>query len=99
MNKYRGQSEMLFPSALEILVLLPETQTLDYVSVAFHIIFFDIIQQSSSLADQLQQTAPGVVIFLVRLEMLGQIFDSRAQQGNLYFGRAGILFVKPVVFN
>jgi hypothetical protein len=90
---------MLLPSALEWLVLFPETQTLDYISVAFHIIFFDIIQQSSSLADQLQQTAPGMVIFLVRLEMLGQIFDPRAQQGNLYFGRTGILLVKPVVFD
>jgi hypothetical protein len=99
LNENHGQSVMLLPSALEWLVLLPETQTLDYGSVAFHIIFFDIIQQSSSLADQFQQAAPGVMIFLVRLEMLGQIFDPRAQQGNLYFGRTGILLVKPVVFN
>lgn len=90
---------MLLPSALEWFVLLPETQTLDYVSVAFHIIFFDVIQQPSSLADQLQQAAPGVVIFLVRLEMLGQIFDSRAQQSNLHFGRAGIRIVLPVFFD
>jgi hypothetical protein len=99
MNNIRGQSVMLLPSALEWIVLLPEAQTLDYVSVAFHIVFFDIIQQSSSLADQLQQAAPGMVIFLVRLEMLGQVFDSRAQKGNLHLGRTGILLVKTVIID
>jgi hypothetical protein len=46
------------PSALEWIVLLPEAQTFDYVSVAFHIICFDIIQQSSPLTDKFQQAAP-----------------------------------------
>jgi hypothetical protein len=46
------------PSALEWIVLLPEAQTFDYVSVAFHIICFDVIEQSSSLSNKLQQAAP-----------------------------------------
>ena len=94
-----AQSFTLLSSALEWVILLPEAQTLDYGSITLHIICFDVIEQSSSLADQLQQAAPGVVIFLVRLEMLGQIFDSRAQQGNLYFGRTGILLVKTVIID
>jgi hypothetical protein len=50
-------ANQLLPSALELLLLLPEAQTFDYVSVTLNIILFDVIEKSSSLTNKLQQTA------------------------------------------
>jgi hypothetical protein len=87
------------PSALELLLLLPEAQTFDYVSVSLNIILFDIIEESSSLTNKLQQTATGMMILLMRLKMLCQVFNPGAQKSNLDFRRTGILFVKPIICN
>jgi len=87
------------PSALEWLLLFPEAQTFDYVPITLNIIFLDVIEQPSPLPDEFQKTAPGMMIFLMRLEMLRQIFNSCAQKSNLYFRGPGILFVQPVVLD
>ena len=49
-----------------------------------------VSQKSSTLGNQGQQPFAGAMILLVRLEMLRQSRDTRAQQGNLYFWRPGI---------
>jgi hypothetical protein len=50
--------------------LLSEIQTFDNVSVSLDIILFDVVEKSSSLADQLKQTTARMMIFFVRFEML-----------------------------
>jgi len=47
------------------------------------------------LTYQLQEAAPGVMILNVNLEVLGEVFDTLAEQRNLHFGRAGVRFMKP----
>jgi hypothetical protein len=42
------------------------------------------------LADQLQETATGMMILSVGLEMFGEVIDALAEQRHLYFGRSGI---------
>jgi len=41
--------------------------------------------------DHLQQAAAAVVVFLVGLEVLGQVRDACAEQSHLHFRRAGIV--------
>jgi hypothetical protein len=59
----------LLPFALDFF-LFPEAKTFNYISVSFNVAFFDIVKKSSSLANQLQQTPSGMMIFLMRFKMI-----------------------------
>ena len=50
--------------------LLSQTETTDQLVIAIDIAAFQIIQQAAALADQFEQAAAGVIVFLVRLEMI-----------------------------
>ena len=55
-----------------------------------------IVQQAAALADQLEETAARVMIFRVRLEVLGEIADAFAENGDLNFRGAGVGVVRAV---
>src|SRR5450432_3663751 len=38
-----------------------------------------------------------MVILLMRLEMLSQVFDTLAEEGNLHFRRTGVRFVQTIL--
>ena len=42
------------------------------------------------MTDELQETATGMMIFRVDLEVLGEIGDALAEECDLYFGGAGV---------
>jgi len=44
-----------------------------------------VSQQSSPLANKLQQPAPGTFIVAVDAQMSGELVDTGGQDGNLYF--------------
>ena len=52
--------------------------------VTFDVRTLQVIEQTPSLRDHLEQAAPRVVIFLVCLEMLGQFRDALAEQRYLH---------------
>src|SRR6056297_1870416 len=79
--------------------LTADAQFLDHRAVALDILALQIVEQAPSLADDLEQTPPRVVVLLVGPEMLGQIGDSLRQEGNLDFGRTSVPFVGPELFN
>jgi hypothetical protein len=85
---------MLF--TIQNVELLADTQFLDQGPVSLDILFLQIVEQSTSLADQLQQAAAGVVIFAVSLEMVSQMIDSFAQDCNLDLRGAGVRSMRPV---
>jgi hypothetical protein len=74
--------------------LSSQAKGLDDGSIPFHVIMFDIIQESSTPAYHHQQTSSGVMVFFVDLEMLRQISDAMRQQPDLYFRGAGVAFVR-----
>jgi len=80
-------------------VLFSYTQIAYQNLVSFHVLRFEIVQEAPSLAHQFQQTPPGVVIFLVYLEVFRQVTDSFGQEGHLDFGRAGVRVVTPIPFD
>ena len=67
--------------------MLPsEAQTIHDLVVALNIRSLQVIEQTASLRDHFQQAAPRMIIFLVRLEMLGQFVNSLAEKRHLHLG-------------
>jgi hypothetical protein len=79
--------------------LLADAQLPDQSPVLGNIFLLQIFEQVSTLADQFQQTAAGMMIFGMRFKMLGEIHDPFGQQGNLHLARTGIGFVGLKFFN
>jgi len=74
-------------------MLSPDTKFFDDGSVSLDILAFQVIEKPSSLPDDLEKTAPAVMIFLVNLEMLRQIRDPLGENRYLYFRRTGIILM------
>ncbi len=55
--------------------LFADPKFLNYGTILGNILLLQVLQKPSSLPDQFQQTSPGVMIFLVYLEVLGQVID------------------------
>jgi hypothetical protein len=79
--------------------LLADAMFLNDGFVAFGIRLSEVIEQTATPAHHHKKTAPGGMILLVRLEMLRQFANPRAQDGNLNFRGAGIVIISPVLFN
>ena len=84
MRPHGHASKQATPVFASRTVLAADSKTLDESPVALWIAIFQIFQQLATPRDHRQQTTPGVMIFLVRLEMLSQLQNTLAQKGNLY---------------
>src|SRR5699024_10518665 len=73
-----------------------QTQALDERAVRRHIDLGEVLQQPAPPADQQQQAAPGVVVVLVGLEVLGEVDDPLGEQRDLRLRRAGVGLVQPI---
>jgi len=67
--------------------------------VALGIVFLEVVKQATALADQHEKSAARAVVFLVRLEVLRQLADAFAEQGNLDFRAARIARMRAVSVN
>jgi len=72
------------PVRLCRLVLTTQAETIDDLVIALNIYALEVVQKTPALRDHLEQAAPRMVIFLVRLEMLGQLVNALAEQRNLH---------------
>src|ERR1700722_2287879 len=79
--------------------LLADVQALDQVGVSLHILGLEVVEQPAPAADQHQQAAARMVILGVRLEMIRQVVDAFAQNGDLYFRGTGVCVVRLVTAN
>ena len=64
----------------------PESELGDHRAVALDVGSLQVVQQPAPLADQLEQTAPRVVVVGVRFQMVGEVIDSFAEECNLDLG-------------
>jgi len=76
---------------------LPDLKFLNERSVAREICPLKVFEKLAPLSDDLQQTASGVRVLLMNLEVLSQIGDSLGEQGYLRFDRSGILVVVAIL--
>ena len=79
--------------------LLAEAKFMNDGFIALGIVFLQIIQQATTLADQHKKAAARTVVFLVGLEVLRQGTNTLAQQRNLHFWTAGIGGVRAILVN
>src|SRR5580698_10052752 len=63
------------------------------------IVFLQVVEQATPLADQHEKAAARAVVFLVRLEVLRQLANALAQQRDLYFRTSCIRCVRTVLVN
>src|SRR5688572_28695692 len=73
-----------------------QPQLVEDLPVAVGVLVLEVFQQPAALADQLEQAAPGVVVLLVSLEVLGQPGDPLAEQRDLDLGGPGVRIVQAV---
>jgi len=79
--------------------LLADTELADHGFVTLGIVFLEVVEQATALADQHEKPAARAVVFLVRLEVLRQLTDALTEQSDLDFGTAGIARVRAVLVN
>lgn len=72
------QPVQIFLRMDELQCLLANAKLTDDVPITIGIVCLQIIQQAAALAHEHQQTAPGGMVFLMRLKMLGQLSDAFA---------------------
>src|SRR4029453_10831930 len=76
--------------------LLADSELPNEIGVALRIFLLEIVEQSATLADELQQAAPRVMVFRVALEVLGQVADALAQNRDLHLRRPGCRVVGAI---
>jgi hypothetical protein len=67
--------------------------------VALGIVFLEVVEQATALADKHEKAAARAVVFLVRLEVLRQLTNPFAEQSDLDFGASGIARMRAVLVN
>jgi hypothetical protein len=79
--------------------LLADAEFRDDGLIALGIVFLEVVQQATPLADQHEKPAARAVVFLVRLEVLRQLANAFAKQSDLDLWAPGIAGSSPVLVN
>ena len=77
-------------------VLSPDPELGDEGAIALHVGVPQVVQQTPLLADQEKEAAARVMVFGVRLQVLGELPDSRGVKRNLDLGGARVPLSAPV---
>jgi hypothetical protein len=83
-QKKTGHQLVLVPGKI-LYPLFADAQSFDDGSITLFILFSGVVEQSTSPADQLEQTTPRVVILFMDLEMLGEMLDALGEKCDLDF--------------
>jgi len=68
-------------------LLAAQTEAADQFVVFLNINAFEVIKHTASLRDHLEQSAPRVMIFFVRFEVLGELVNPIGEQRDLHLRR------------
>jgi hypothetical protein len=79
--------------------LLADAEFRNHGFIPLGIVFLEVVQQATALADQHEKAAARAVVFLVRLEVLRQLPNTLAEQGYLYFRAPGVAGMRAVLVN
>jgi hypothetical protein len=70
---------------------IAESELLNELFVALDVLALEVGQKALALADHRHQAGPGVVVLLELAQVVGELADAFGQQGDLNFGRTGVL--------
>ena len=76
-----------------------DAELLDDALVPLLVLALHVVEELAALAHHLQEAAARVVVFLVRLEVLGQIVDPLREDRDLHLRRAGIVGLGGIVLD
>jgi hypothetical protein len=76
--------------------LLTNSQFLDHYTISAYILCLEVIQKTPALANHSQQASARMMVFGMNLEVLRQIVNSLAEEGNLHFRRTRIRIMSAV---
>lgn len=79
--------------------LLSQIQFCNNGSVTLYILLYQVVQQTATLTNHLQQTATRMVVLRVNLQMLVQMIYASSQKRDLNLGRACVAFVACELLN
>ncbi len=72
---------------------------MDQTLISLEVLFSQIFEKSPPLPDELEETEAGMVILDMDLEVLREVLNPLAYQGNLYLRRTGIGRMDPILIN
>ena len=84
---------------MQVNKLLTDAKLGNDSTITLDVVLGDIVQQTTTLTDELEQAHAAVVVLLVHLQMLGELVDALGQDGDLDLRRAGVGLVGLVVGN
>lgn len=79
--------------------LAPQPESFCQLTIPCDILVAQVLEQPTPFTDQHQESTTRVVIFLVDLEMLGQIADSLREDRDLHFRGSRIAFMRGVLLD
>jgi hypothetical protein len=79
-----------------ILELVPEAQFLDDLPVSVDIRTLQVVQETATTSDHLEESTTTVVVLLVESEVIGQIVDPLGEQRDLNAGRSTVGLMRPI---
>jgi hypothetical protein len=79
--------------------LLADAELGDHTFIALGIVFLEVVEQATPLADQHEKPAARTVVFLVRLEVLRQLANAFAEQRDLHLGTSGVGRMRAIAVN
>ena len=79
--------------------LLADAEFLNHGLVTLDVKLLQVVEQAATLADHHQKTAARSMVLLMRLEMLRQLGDPRAENRDLDLRAAGVVRVRLVLLD
>lgn len=79
--------------------LVPQAQFLDDLPVSVDIGALQVVQETTTPSDHLEEPTTAVVILLVGAEMLCQIIDALGEQRDLNASRPTVSLMRPILLD
>src|SRR5687768_5810076 len=77
--------------------LLTDTELVDDRAVPLHIGLLEVVKKPAAASDELQQTATGMMVLRMGLEMLGEVGNAVREKCDLHFWRPGIAVMDAIL--
>jgi hypothetical protein len=79
--------------------LIPQAQFLDDLAVIVDISALQVVEQTATPSDHLEEATTTVVVLLVGAEVVPQIVDALCEQRNLNASRSTVGLMRPVLLD
>lgn len=81
---------------LRLCQLAAQTEALNEIMIAFDVAALEVVEQTTSLRNHLEQSAPRVVVLFVCSEMLREVVDALCEKRDLHLRRTRVAVVRAV---